>query len=212
MFRESKQRTGVGLVFTVEEAGVAKPFLPPTDPSDDASKFEGVRRVCPSNSHILGKPVTRGGRVLDHKFGILGGAVDSSPDEIELNSYSLGQELAREVAEEMRFLMERTMVFLDASDIVVLLTWFKQLLTTIQTIPNSDFYSFSGIRVGQFLENKETGEHTLRGIFEVKAVQQNVPNDIAQILKKVGFSVPTDSNQIRPYVREVLNQLGYGTQ
>jgi hypothetical protein len=212
MFSESKQRTGVGLVLTVEESGVTKPFLPPTVPTDDAAKFEGVRRACPINSHILGKPVTPGGRVLDHKYGILGGAVDATSDEIEENPYSLGQELAREVSEEFRHLMERTMVFLDATDVASLIVWIKQLISTIQNIQNSDFYSFTGIRVGQFLENKETGEHTLRGIFEVKAVQQNVPNDIAQILKKVGFSVPTDANQIRPYVREVLNQLGYGTK
>jgi hypothetical protein len=211
MFKESQLRTGVGLVFTVKRDGDFKPFLPPTDRNDDEGKLEGVRKVCPSNPHFLGKPATQGGRVLDHKLGILGGAVDLPPDEIEQNPYSLGEELAREVFEEMRLLLTRTITSLDTPDLLVFITWLDQLITTIQNIPNSRFYSFSGILVGQFLERNETGEHTLRGIFKVRAVEREVPENVAQILEKLGFSVPTSPDEVRPYVRVVLSLLGYGT-
>jgi hypothetical protein len=215
MSKESQLRTGVGLVLTVKRDGVFKPFLPPTDRNDDEGKLEGVRKVCPFNPHFhphfLGKPATQGGRVLDHKCGILGGAVDLPPAEIEQNPYSLGEELAREVSEEMKSLLERTITSLNASDFVVFMTWFNQLITTIQNIPNSRFYSFSGILVGQFLERNETGEHTLRGIFNVRAVKREVPENVAPILEKLGFSVPTSPDEVRPYVRVVLSLLGYGT-
>jgi hypothetical protein len=211
MSKESQLRTGVGLVLTVKRDGVFVPFLPPTDLNDDEGKLEGVRKVCLFNPHFLGKPATQGGRVLDHKFGILGGAVDLPPDEIEQNPYSLGKELAREISEEMKSLLERTITSLNASDFVVFMTWFNQLITNIQNIPNSHFYSFSGILVGQFLERNETGKHTLRGIFKVRAVEREVPENDAQILEKLGFSVPTSPDEVRPYVRVVLSLLGYGT-
>lgn len=208
--QEAKPRTGVGLFLTLDVGGVAKPFCPPTDPKDDACKYECVRKVCPDNPLVLGQEVTKGGRVLDHSYGMLGGAVESSAQEIERDPFCLGKELAREVAEEMSCLIERSLSVLNDEDLVTLLLWFQQLLTDIQQIPNSDFYEFRGIRVGQFLKDPVSEQLTPRGIFEVRTVQKKVPQVEGVILKKLGFAFQTNANQVRPYVRVVLQELGYG--